>query len=194
MEDDSTAPRKRQRISKRTACDRCQRRKQACDAASPSCSNCYKAGVECLKPFTHSDSPAITSSDSRGINSLATFHDGFSPGAAKTQTSIRPQDSGEQAQSYIADVVGFLSLGGGQSYVGSSSGYALAVDLDSVVQATVWNKIRPCSLDSAHTITLADFERDGTGPPDADMGNRILDAYLNRLVSKYSDLVEGILD
>lgn len=84
----------------------------------------------------------------------------------------------------MADVVGFLSLGGGQSYVGSSSGYGLAVDLDSVVQATLWNKIRPSSLDSIHNITLADFERDGAGPPSEEMGNRILDAYLHRLVSK----------
>lgn len=174
-------PRKRQRISKRTACDRCQRRKQACDSASPSCSNCWKAGVECLKTFPHSGSPTTTSSDKAGIHSISTLHEALSPNTLKTQTPTRPQDSGDQAQSHIADVVGFLNLGGGQSYVGSSSGYALVVDLDSVVQATVWNKIRPCSLaESFHNITPADLERDGAGPPDPDMGNRILDAYLNR--------------
>jgi hypothetical protein len=40
----------------------------------------------------------------------------------------------------VADVVGLLSLGNGNEYVGSSSGYALASDLGRLVRATVWNK------------------------------------------------------
>ncbi|KIV85596.1 hypothetical protein PV11_01274 [Exophiala sideris] len=112
---------------------------------------------------------------------------------AETPVPAALQGQSNHASTYIADAVGFLSLGGGQSYVGSSSGYALALDLDSVVQATLWNKIRPSSLESVNNMTLADFERDGAGAPDKDRGDRILDAYLNHIHPLYPFLDRGTL-
>jgi len=47
----------------------------------------------------------------------------------------------EERPSNIADIVGFLSLGGEAAYVGSSSGFSLATNLGQLVQATVWNKV-----------------------------------------------------
>lgn len=41
------------------ACSRCRRRKVRCDGASPACSNCARAGVECFEGFS---GPAISRS------------------------------------------------------------------------------------------------------------------------------------
>ena len=109
-----------------------------------------------------------------------------------TSTQPRRQSSGnsspntvteKEKECQIADAVGFLCLGGEQSYIGSSSGYALAVDLGTIIQATVWNKIRPSSTtdeSGPKTITPEDLVRNGSGPPNDEMGEKILQAYLTR--------------
>lgn len=182
MQEIGFVSRKRSRSSKRTACERCQRRKQACDAISPTCRSCYKAGIECIKPSTLNTTPSVTNGNRSNSQFSLPLR---SPVTAETSSPATLQGESSQGQTYIADVVGFLSLGGRQGYVGSSSGYALAVDLDSVLQATLWNKCRPTSLDKMHNITPEDFERDGAGPPSKDIGDRILNAYLDRSVSTY---------
>lgn len=45
-----------------------------------------------------------------------------------------PASSEERLTNSIADIVGFLSLGGEAAYVGASSGFALATNLGQMVQ------------------------------------------------------------
>lgn len=54
--------------------------------------------------------------------------------------STSPPSSQGDRRSSIADVVGFISLGGEPAYVGSSSGFAMATNLGQMAGATVWNK------------------------------------------------------
>jgi hypothetical protein len=59
----------------------------------------------------------------------------------ETKHTQSPASSTEERRTNsIADIVGFLSLGGEAAYVGASSGFALATNLGQMVQATVWNK------------------------------------------------------
>jgi hypothetical protein len=78
--------------------------------------------------------------------------------------------------------VGFLSLGSEPAYVGSSSGFAPASSLGQMVQATVWNKTLASTVSEHYPriIGLAKAKRNRAGPPNDDMGSRILDAYLVR--------------
>jgi hypothetical protein len=63
----------------------------------------------------------------------------------------------------VADVVGLLSLGNGNEYVGSSSDYALATALGRLVRATVWNKAlwvpTPSSLDCERRSSNVDTRK-----------------------------------
>ena len=58
-----------------------------------------------------------------------------------SRSGLPPKLYEEEKPSNIADIVGFLSLGGEAAYVGSSSGFSLATNLGQLVQATVWNKV-----------------------------------------------------
>lgn len=116
--------------------------------------------------------------------------------------AFSPPDSEEELRrGSIADIVGFLSLGGEPAYVESSSGFALASSLGQMVQATVWNKA-PASTVSEHhprIISLAEVKRNSAGTPNDDMGSRILDAYLTRRHPRYpfldrSDIMERHAD
>jgi hypothetical protein len=93
----------------------------------------------------------------------------------------------EERPSNIADIVGFLSLGGEAAYVGSSSGFSLATNLGQLVQATVWNKVlaSTASQSQLKAMTIADLKRNSAGPPNDDMGGRILDCYLTRVHPRY---------
>lgn len=99
----------------------------------------------------------------------------------------------------VADVVGILSLGNGNSdtYIGSSSGYALATDLGRMVQATVWNKAlwlpttsnpgperRPSSSDT-RPITLQELQSKKTKPVSDALGARLINAYLVRIHPRF---------
>lgn len=50
------------------------------------------------------------------------------------QQSQSPASPEERRTNSIADIVGFLSLGGEAAYVGASSGFALATNLGQMVQ------------------------------------------------------------
>lgn len=105
------------------------------------------------------------------------------------------------AQHNVADVVGILSLGRGnttQSYIGSSSGYALATDLGRMVQATVWNKALYVSAgaDSDHPeatssgnqtrrITLQELQSERAEPPSDTLGTKLIQAYLIRIHPRF---------
>ncbi|KAL1850145.1 hypothetical protein VTK73DRAFT_9743 [Phialemonium thermophilum] len=210
--DEDSPPAKRVRQGKRTSCERCRRRKQACDGLFPSCRNCSKAGVPCVPPER---SPRLERNDSGVPPPLeATTRLARTPASSESQAGRSPSISTQQQprgrgtgdglspsgtshekerECQIADAVGFLCLGGEQSYVGSSSGYALAVDLGAVIQATVWNKIRPPSSSpptgeeesKPRDITPEDLVKNAAGPPNDEMGERILQAYLTRIHPLY---------
>jgi hypothetical protein len=96
----------------------------------------------------------------------------------------------------VADVVGLLSLGNGNEYVGSSSGYALATDLGRLVRATVWNKAlwvpMPSSPESerrssnadTRKITLQELQKPAEPVSDA-LGTRLINTYLVRIHPRF---------
>lgn len=203
MNEDSPPPAKRIRKGKRTSCERCRRRKQACDSAFPSCSNCYQSGAECIHPDrnvqlventqkqphelgAHPESVPHNWKTQATIESLAHRSPSAStlPGGLSSGYSASGTNDEKEKELQIADAVGFLCLGGEQSYIGSSSGYALAVDLGAIIQATVWNKIRPSSSKEhelgTNTITPEDLVKNGSGPPNDEMGEKIMQAYFTR--------------
>jgi hypothetical protein len=124
----------------------------------------------------------------------ATDHGGE---ADDNETSRNPT---ERFQHNVADVVGMLSLGNGNtdSYIGSSSGYALATDLGRMVQATVWNKALWVSATSGNNseevshdgnttrrITLQELQSDRAEPPTDVLGTRLIHAYLVRIHPRF---------
>ncbi|KAL1602589.1 hypothetical protein SLS60_006005 [Paraconiothyrium brasiliense] len=107
-----------------------------------------------------------------------------------------------KAQHNVADIVGILSLGSGNtetsSYIGSSSGYALATDLGKMVQATAWNKALwvPAANnddDEAHVsgsnstrkITLQELHFNRAEPPTESLGAKLIKAYLGRIHPRF---------
>jgi hypothetical protein len=56
-----------------------------------------------------------------------------------------------------------------------------------MVQATVWNKALASTVSQSQpkSISIADLKRNSAGPPNDDMGGRILDAYFTRLHLRY---------
>lgn len=109
--------------------------------------------------------------------------------------------------STLGEIVGFLSLGRAESltYVGSSSGLPLAVNLGEMVRATVMNDALPSSpvinsrgetpgqtntpnkenTEAPRTIRLNDLLKHRADPPNDEMGSRIIEAYLNRVHPRY---------
>ena len=61
-----------------------------------------------------------------------------------------------------------------------------------MVQATVWNKAIASTVDQNHTLpkttSIAELKRNSAGPPNEDMGGRILDAYFTRVDLRYAFL------
>jgi hypothetical protein len=105
-----------------------------------------------------------------------------------TDHAVSPTSSeDERKKNNIADIVGFLSLGGDGAYVGPSSGFSLATNLGQMVQATVWNKALASTVSQSQpkAMTIADLKRNTAGPPNDDIGGRILDAYLTRVHLRY---------
>ncbi len=113
----------------------------------------------------------------------------FGTGGGEQQTVVAATPAAEDAnrKGTIADIVGFLSLGAERAYVGSSSGFSLASSLGQMVQATIWNKALTSTV-SEHqprVVSLADIKRNSAGPPNDDMGARIIDAYFSRTHNRY---------
>lgn len=114
-------------------------------------------------------------------------HHGLSPTASEE----------ERRSSNIADVVGFLSLGGEAPYVGASSGFSLAASLGTMANATVWNKALASTVkqNQPKALSIADRKKNSAGPPNDELGGRILDCYFSRIHLRYpfldrADLLE----
>jgi hypothetical protein len=123
---------------------------------------------------------------------LAAYANDHPPEKRDFPLEVRPVVSptgseGIQKKSNIADIVGFLSLGGEAAYVGSSSGFSLATNLGQMVQATVWNKALASTISQTQpkSISIADLKRNSAGPPNDHMGGIILEAYLTRVHLRY---------
>ncbi|PVI05515.1 hypothetical protein DM02DRAFT_668172 [Periconia macrospinosa] len=224
---DDNNPRKRQR----TACDRCKTRKQRCDNAYPQCSNCAKSGASCSKPpplretqpssYTRALEEQVAYLETRLLtverhqhvttndNQNSRIHHS-SPLSHRQTPRNDQQNSGaaeasisqtSSPQHTVADVVGILSLGNGNtetcSYIGSSSGYALASDLGRMVQATAWNKAlwvtaatgddeaRLTNGSSTRRITLQELQSNRAEPPSEILGVKLIKAYLGRIHPRF---------
>lgn len=127
------------------------------------------------------------------------------PATGLEQQSLRiealtPQSP--KAQQNVADVVGILSLGSGNtevsSYIGSSSGYSLATDLNRMVQATAWNKAlwvpagpsddgetRATFSSARRRITLQELHTNRAEPPSEFLGVKLVKAYLGRIHPRF---------
>ncbi|KAF2443438.1 hypothetical protein P171DRAFT_495195 [Karstenula rhodostoma CBS 690.94] len=224
---DEGNPRKRQR----TACDRCKTRKQRCDNEYPQCSNCAKSGATCSRPlqpeiqrssYTRALEDQVAFLETRLITIERQQHHGrrdydqelgtshSSPSDYRLITG-RGQQTSEvetpiprtpKVQHNVADIVGILSLGSGNteasSYVGTSSGYALATDLGRMVQTTAWNKalwVRAVTSDeeearftsgsSTRRITLQELQTNRAEPPSEVLGAKLIKAYLGRIHPRF---------
>jgi hypothetical protein len=194
--------------------------REQCDDDYPQCSNCAKAGASCNRPpewegqsrsYTRALEDQVayletrlstmegqqrdrseSRTDEHNLDSIA--------GSGTLPVQVRtPSNSSSQSQHNVADVVGMLSLGRGnaqQSYIGSSSGYAMATDLGRMVQATIWNKALYVSADTAQAevspgentsrrITIQELQSgQGELPTDA-LGKKLIHAYLGRIHPRF---------
>jgi Fungal specific transcription factor domain/Fungal Zn(2)-Cys(6) binuclear cluster domain len=97
----------------------------------------------------------------------------------------------QQATANIADTVGFLILGNSidrePTYVGSSSGVSVAANLGQIVQATVWTKALSSTISEQQPkpLSLNDLIKGSSGPPNDEMGLRIIDAYYRGTHPRY---------
>ncbi|KAI6715194.1 hypothetical protein JHW43_002312 [Diplocarpon mali] len=121
------------------------------------------------------------------------------PSSATSNPELSPTLSQNETANNrtIADIVGFLSLGGEAAYVGSSSGFSLATNLGQMVQATIWNKALESTVNQTQSksLCIAELKKNSAGPPNNSMGDRILEAYLTRVHLRYpfldrSDIIE----
>ncbi|KAE8453318.1 hypothetical protein EG329_011385 [Mollisiaceae sp. DMI_Dod_QoI] len=199
--DENPRPSKRARKS----CERCRTRKQKCHGF-PVCANCANAKEQCIQPpsaieeYNSGPNQALLERISFLEAQLAAYANAPLPEKLDPyeKTAVSPTSSEEERKTNnIADIVGFLSLGGEAAYVGSSSGFSLATNLGQMVQATVWNKALAATVNQTQQkpISIADLKRNSAGPPNDDMGGRILDAYFTRLHLRYpfldrSDILE----
>lgn len=116
----------------------------------------------------------------------------------------------------LGEVVEALSLGNFEApaYVGSSSGFSLALNLGSMVQASVWNEAlsgaarpeaKPAVVGSPKSvvseslgtasrhITIEEIMANSAGPPGDDFGRRLLETYHAQLHQRYPFLDMGDL-
>ncbi|KAH6679781.1 putative Zn(II)2Cys6 transcription factor [Halenospora varia] len=203
--DENPRPSKRARKS----CERCRARKQKCHGF-PVCANCANAKEECIQPpsaieeYNSGPNQALLERISFLEAQLAAYTESPPVPKVENQRHVDPNlvtspttSEEEQKKNNIADIVGFISLGGDGAYVGSSSGFSLATNLGQMVQATVWNKALASTVSQSQpkAMTIADLKRNSAGPPNDDMGDRILDAYFTRVHLRYpfldrSDILE----
>ncbi|RDW71640.1 hypothetical protein BP6252_08203 [Coleophoma cylindrospora] len=190
-------PRKRTR----TACDRCKTRKQKCDNEHPACSNCAKASVECVKPpIEEEDYPSryVRALEDR-VSFLELKLSGVEPDIAADHLDAQSSTAASNAQSKLGEIVSLLSSGNIETptYVGHSSGFALATDLGGMVQASAWSKLLDIStlpdqepsiagiFANGNRISLTDLQATRVEFPDDKSGERLLTAYFHGLHPKY---------
>lgn len=126
---------------------------------------------------------------------------------AEGQTPDSTQINFSSSASTLGEIVGFLSLGRAESlsYIGSSSGLPLAVNLGEMVRSTVMTDAFPSSTvitpgaevlgqantsdkentGAPRTIRLNDLLKHRADPPNNEMGSQIIEAYLNRVHHRY---------
>lgn len=134
------------------------------------------------------------------------------PSAA--QQDVRAQTQAAQRNA-LGEIAEFLTLGHfeGPAYVGSSSGFSLALNLREMVQASVWNKAlattdtpedasivstpetgtspvdqnRAVRDDSVRVrpLTLEEIRKKSAGPPSDEEGLRFISAYFTRVATRY---------
>jgi hypothetical protein len=203
-----------------------------CDNAYPLCSNCAKVGATCSRPpeweghsrsYTRALEDQVVYLETRLSAIEQQQQDRPEPRPNEDYPSRSPaighRERAEESETQkavtppfhhdVADVVGMLSLGRGnaaQSYVGSSSGYALAADLGRMVQATVWNKALWVSAGSSsgrtdnfpnentsRRITLQELQSDRAEPPTDVLGKKLIQAYLVRIHPRFPFLFRSDL-
>jgi hypothetical protein len=188
------------------------------------CSNCAKVGTNCSRPpewegqsrsYTRAleDQVAYLETRLRAVEQQQgdrfqprpdAHHLVQGPTTERVDRTAHYETSGGTLPQFghdVADVVGMLSLGRGnlaQSYVGSSSGYAMATDLGRMVQATVWNKALYVSASSGseevsappgehvtRRITLQELQSEQAEPPPDILGRKLIQAYLIRIHPRF---------
>lgn len=129
-------------------------------------------------------------------------HEPIIEGHPKTPETETPIIGTPKSKHNVADIVGILSLGSGNtetsSYIGSSSGYALATDLGRMVQATAWNKALWVSAASGEDkeasspnegftrrITLQELQSNQAEPPSEVLGSKLIKAYFGRIHPRF---------
>lgn len=109
----------------------------------------------------------------------------------------------------MGEIAEFLTLGHfeGPAYVGSSSGFSLALNLREMVQASVWNKALTKEVDGESAagaeeeeagsdenvddprlkthLTFEEIRAKGAGPPSDHDGLRFISAYFTRVATRY---------
>ncbi|KAG9240678.1 putative Zn(II)2Cys6 transcription factor [Calycina marina] len=185
------------RASKRArkSCERCRTRKQKCHGF-PVCANCTRANEICVQP------PSAVEEYQNGPNQVLLARISFlearlaeygnlseksDPGQQYHENHISQSSPGAEGKKNIADIVGFLSLGGEAAYVGASSGFSLATSLGNLVQATVWNKAIASTMSQTQNkqVSIAEIKSQSAGPPDKVFGDRIVEAYFTRVHLRY---------
>lgn len=188
------------------------------------CGNCSKVGTNCSRPpewvgpsrsYTRALEDQVAYLETRLLAveqqqqvrlqpRLNEHHLEHGPVTQRQEQAVDdepPMYPAPQFQHDVADVVGMLSLGRGNaahSYVGSSSGYALATDLGRMVQATVWNKALYVSAGSedeqvaappgehaTRRITLQELQSERAEPPPDVLGRKLIQAYLIRIHPRF---------
>lgn len=124
----------------------------------------------------------------------------------QTGESAHQQDQ-RSPHNALGEVVEALSLGNFEApaYVGSSSGFSLALNLGSMVQASVWNEALPDAAGLApaanvgsptsiiseslgatkRQITIEEIVANSATPPDDELGTKLLDIYIAQLHQRY---------
>lgn len=126
--------------------------------------------------------------------------------AQQTGDGLHQQDQ-RSPHNALGEVVEALSLGNFEApaYVGSSSGFSLALNLGSMVQASVWSEALPGAAGlgaganvgsptsvtseslgaSNRQITIEEIVANSAEPPDDELGTKLLDIYVAQLHQRY---------
>lgn len=171
-----------------------------CDNEWPKCTNCQKAAVDCDKAYDDSSS-AYTRALEDKIEALQSRLLEQERVIQQVNQST-PSHERRSSHNALGEVVEALSQGNFEApaYVGSSSGFSLALNLGSMVQASIWNEALPSgarpesggnvgspgSLDAAaRTITMEEIVANSAEPPGDEYGRKLLEAYCAQLHQRY---------
>ncbi|KAH8886166.1 hypothetical protein GQ53DRAFT_727960 [Thozetella sp. PMI_491] len=194
----------RRRGTGRTACSRCKARKQRCDGHLPACWNCTKGGAEC-------DLGSIRGEDTARARYVASLEHKVARLELKLQQAQPQSPTGSastvSSQNAIGDVVNSLFFGPSDlpASVESPSSLSLALNLGTLVQASVWNKViqntprtdarlgratasptsQPQAQAKESAMTNEEMRAKGAGPPPDELGIKLIEACFSRLDSTY---------